>query len=302
MLRISANLGFLWRDRPLLDRVKAAKKGGFDAVEFHYPYDVPAEDLRGVLLETGLGVAGLNTRPGKPEIGEMGICALPGREAEGRGAIDEALSYGRAIGAGYVHVMAGKPGASGEAEAHRTFLASLEYAAGAAEAAAMTIVVEPINPYDAPGYFLKTAEQAAAIIAELGRDNIKILFDCYHAQISGGNLTRRLEALLPLIGHIQIAGVPSRAEPDEGEIAYERLLGFLTQAGYDGFVGAEYRPRGSVEEGLGWLPRLRGLLSDASERDWRPGPGLEPGLSGVAPPASSPSPTGPNPRIAVTRA
>ena len=108
-----------------------------------------------------------------------------------------------------------------------------------------------------PGYFLRTTDAAAEIIAELGRGNIKLMFDCYHVQISEGDLTRRFERLLPLIGHVQIAGVPSRAEPDEGEVAYERLLPALEAAGYSGFIGAEYRPRGTVEEGLGWLRRFR---------------------------------------------
>ena len=257
MLRYSANLGFLWRDLPLLDRVRAAKAAGFDAVEFHYPYEVPAEELRTLLQDTGLPVAGLNTRPGDLDAGDMGLCALPGRETDALAAIDEALAYAAVIGAGYVHVMAGKPEGVEPARARETFLRALDHAASDAERAGLEIVIEPLNARDAPGYFLRTSEEAAAIIEELGRANVKILFDCYHTQVSEGDLTRRLERLLPVIGHIQIAGVPARAEPDQGEVAYERLLPALEAMGYGGFIGAEYRARGTVEEGLGWLTRFR---------------------------------------------
>lgn len=258
MLRFSANLGFLWRDLPLLDRVRSAKAAGFDAVEFHFPYDVPADEVRAVLREADLPVAGLNTRPGNPDAGDMGLCALPGRAAEAWAAIDEAVAYAQAIEAGYVHVMAGKPGETEPAQVREVFMAALDHAASAAERAGLQVVIEPLNARDVPGYFLRTSEEAAEIIEELGRANVKILFDCYHTQVSEGDLTRRLEKLLPIVGHIQIAGVPSRAEPDEGEIAYERLLPALEAMGYAGFVGAEYRARSAVEAGLGWLALLRG--------------------------------------------
>ena len=257
MLRFSANLGFLWQELPLLDRVRRAAAAGFDAVEFHYPYNVPAEAVSEVLAETGLPAIGLNTRPGNVAAGESGLCALPGRQAEARAAIDEALAYAAAIGAGYVHATAGRPDVARQPEAHRAYLDALDYAAGRAEAAGLSILIEPINQRDAPGYFLRNSEQATAIIAEIGRKNLKMLFDCYHARISEGDLTRRIERLLPMIGHIQIAGVPSRAEPDDSEIAYERLLRAADALGYQGFVGAEYRPRGTVEQGLGWLAAFR---------------------------------------------
>jgi hydroxypyruvate isomerase len=256
MLRFSANLGFLWRELPLVERIRRAKAAGFGAVEFHYPYDVPAEAVRAALLDTGLPATGLNTRPGNEAAGELGLSALPGREAEARAAIDEAIDYAKAIGAGAVHVLAGKLGTN-EPQASQTYRNALDYAAGRAEAAGIVVLIEPINQRNVPGYFLRSSEQAAAIIAELGRTNVKILFDCYHAQISEGDLTRRIAKLLPLIGHIQIAAVPSRAEPDEGEVAYDRLLKSIDAMGYQGFVGAEYRPRATVEEGLGWLKRLR---------------------------------------------
>ena len=258
MLRFSANLGFLWRELPLLERVRRAKAAGFDAVELHFPYDVPAAELQAVLAETGLPVVGINSAPGNVAAGDFGLAALPGREDEARASIDQALAYARAIGAGAVHVLAGKPGAASAASVRQTFLKGLDYAAERAGAAGPRILVEPLNSRDVPGYFLSTSEQAAGLIAELGRPNVKIMFDCYHVQIGEGDLTRRFEKLLPVIGHLQIAAVPSRAEPDEGEVAYERLLSAYEALGFSGYVGAEYRPRTNEEAGMGWLAAFRG--------------------------------------------
>jgi hydroxypyruvate isomerase len=252
VLRFSANLGFLWRDLPLLERIRRAAAAGFDAAEFHFPYDTPAATLKAALAEAGLPTVAINTRPGSRE-GDFGLAAMPGRESEARAVIDEALAYAAAIGASAVHVMAGKP--TDSRTARRAFVEALGYAAEQAAATSLTILIEPLNRYDAPGYFLTSSGQAIEILAELGRENVKLMFDCYHMQINEGDLTRRFSELLPKIGHVQIAAVPSRAEPDEGEIAYERLLPAFEAAGYGGFVGAEYRPRGTVEEGLGWLQK-----------------------------------------------
>jgi hydroxypyruvate isomerase len=257
MLRFSANLGFLWRELPLLERVRRAKASGFDAVELHFPYDVPAEGLRDCLAEVNLPVIGINAPPGDMAAGDFGLAAIPGREAEARASIDQALRYAEAIGAGAVHVLAGKPDAAIRAKARKTFLDALDYAAGRAEQAGITILMEPLNARDVPGYFLSTSEHAAEIAAELGRKNLKIMFDCYHVQIAEGDLTKRLERLLPVVGHVQIAAVPSRAEPDEGEIAYDRLLPTFEALGYSGYIGAEYTPRSTVEEGLAWLRAFR---------------------------------------------
>ena len=261
MLRISANLGFLWKGLPLLEAVRRAKRAGFDAVEFHAPYEVPADEMRAVLKETALPVAGINTRPGNVAAGEVGMAAIPGRESEARAAIDEALAYAQAIGAAYVQVTGGKVSDEQRSQAHKTYLGALDHASRGAEKLGITIVLEALNPYDVPGNFLNSLDQAAGIIAELGRPNVKHLFDCYHVQIIAGDLTRRLERLMPTIGHIQIAAVPSRAEPDEGEIAYDRLLTTIETLGYRGFIGAEYRARGEVEAGLGWLRSVRAAMA-----------------------------------------
>ncbi|WP_417686287.1 hydroxypyruvate isomerase family protein [Roseibium sp.] len=253
-MRFSANLGFLWNDRALPDAIRAAAVAGFDGVECHFPYAFDRADVRKALIETGLPMVGLNTRPGDVGVGDFGLCAIPGREAEAREAISDAIEYAEAIGCRSVHVMAGK--ADGR-EAYRTFRSALTIAADLAEEAGLTILIEPINTRDVPGYFLSRTEQAMEMISDLDRPNVKLMFDCYHMQIMEGDLTRTLERNLASIGHIQIAGVPSRQEPDSGELNYRYLFQALQDLGYDGFIGAEYRPKGRVEEGLGWLKSFR---------------------------------------------
>ncbi|NDR58400.1 hydroxypyruvate isomerase family protein [Aliiruegeria sabulilitoris] len=248
MTKFSANLGFLWTEHSLPDAVRAAKAAGFDAVECHWPYETPAEDVAAALKETGLTMLGLNTVRGNP--GENGLCALPGREAEAKAAIDQALAYAEAIGTPNVHVMAGF--AEGP-EAHATFVANLQYACEAAAKLGKTILIEPLNHHDAPGYFLGTSAQAVEIIEEVGAPNIKLMFDCYHLQIMEGDLTRRLTDRLPVIGHIQFASVPERTEPDCGEVNYDHIFAHIASLGYDAPLGAEYKPRGTTDEGLGWM-------------------------------------------------
>jgi hydroxypyruvate isomerase len=252
MPRFSANLGFLWAELALPDAIRAAAAAGFDAVECHWPYDVPAADVAAALSETGLPMLGLNTRRGGA--GENGLSALPRRESEARAAIDEALAYAAAIDAACVHVMAGF--ASGPA-AHQAFLANLDYACKGAAEADRTILIEPLNRYDAPGYFLTGSEQAARIIAELDAPNLKLMFDCYHLQIMEGDLSRRIEDLLPLIGHVQFAGVPARGRPDAGEVHYPHLFALLDRLGWAVPLGAEYKPGGPTEATLGWLGAAR---------------------------------------------
>lgn len=254
MLRFSANLGFLWQELSLPDAIRAAKAAGFDAVECHYPYDTPAETVRQALNETGLPMLGLNTTRGRAEAGDNGLAALPGREDEARRAIDQAIDYAAAIGAQNVHVMAGK--STGE-EARATFISNLRYACERAGNVGTTILIEPLNQRDAPGYFLQTTDQALEIISAVGTRNIKLMFDCYHIQIMQGDLTHRLQAYLDAIGHIQIAAVPDRREPDHGEIDYGYILRLIEKLGYDRPIGAEYRPATTTEAGLAWLRAYR---------------------------------------------
>ncbi len=251
MTRFSANLGFLWNELSLPDAIRAAKSAGFDAVECHWPYETPAADVAAALQETGLTMLGLNTTRGNP--GENGLTALPGRDVEARAAIDQSIAYAKAIGTPNIHVMAGF--ATGDA-AHATFVENLRYACDTAAGDNITILIEPLNRYDAPGYFLGTSAQAAEIIAEVDRPNLKLMFDCYHLQIMEGDLTRLLVDRLPITGHVQFASVPERTEPDCGEINYTHIFAHLESLGYDAPLGAEYKPRGTTEEGLSWMSSL----------------------------------------------
>lgn len=254
-MKFSANLGFLFRELSLPDAVRAAAKAGFSAIECHWPYDTNPKEFRAALDETGLPLLSLNTAPGDMAKGDFGVCAIPGREAEARALIDQAVDYAVAAGAGKIHVMSGKT--EGPA-ARETLVRNLRYADERIGSRDISLLIEPLNHRDAPGYFLRTVEEAVALIDAIGIARLKVMFDCYHMQVQGGDLTRRYQAHAAYVGHIQIASVPDRAEPDTGEVAYERLLPALMDSGYAGWFGAEYRPRGKTADGLGWLHRFQG--------------------------------------------
>lgn len=259
-LRFSANLGFLWPELPLADAVRAAVNAGFDAVELHWPYAVNADMLAKALSETGLPTLGLNTMRGNVEDGDFGLSALPRRVAEARAAIDEAVEYAVRIGAAAIHVMAGK--AEG-AEAEDTFIGNLRYAADSAGRHGIDILIEPLNLHDVPGYFLTRNAHAATIIEATGRSNIFIMFDCYHVGRRGEDILDEFDRYRTLTGHVQFAALPDRSEPDRGEIDYRRMLPILAAHGYDGFFGAEYKPRTSTAEGLGWLKAWKESAPDS---------------------------------------
>ena len=245
-MNFSANLGFLWTELSLPDAIRAAKAAGFDAVECHWPYDTPSKEVKAALVETGMPMLGLNTVRGNP--GENGLSALPGRHSEARAAIDQAIEYADEINAGAIHVMAGF--AQG-ADARSCFIENLQYAASNAEN--KMILIEPLNHYDAPGYFLQTTDQAVAIIDELDLPNVKLMFDCYHVQLMEGDLSHRLTKLQTHIGHIQFAGVPERGDPAVGEVNYSHIFIHIHEIGYAKPLGAEYKPNGPTEPTLGWL-------------------------------------------------
>lgn len=253
MPRFAANLSMLFQDIPFLDRFAAAAAAGFGAVEFLFPYDHPVDAVAGRLKAAGLEQALFNLPPGDWAAGERGMAALPGREAEFREAVGLALTYARALGCRKLHAMAGvTPAGAAEGECRALYIANLREAAARLAEEDILLVIEPLNPRDMPGYFLKTTSQAREIIAEVGAPNLKLQFDVYHTQISEGDLAVRLRDLFDLIGHIQIAGVPERQEPSVGEINYPYLFALMDQLGYDGWVGCEYRPAGGTVEGLGW--------------------------------------------------
>lgn len=249
-MKFSANLGFLWADRPLPDAIRAAKAAGFDAVECHWPYATPADEVKAALEETGLPMLGLNTVRGQP--GENGLAALPGREAEARAAIDQAASYARDVGAKAVHVMAGF---SDGTEAHETFLGNLAYARQVCPND-VTILIEPLNRHDTPGYFLRTTDQARDILAELDLPGVKMMFDCYHVGRTEGDIVTRLRDLLPVIGHIQFASVPDRGAPDHGEIDFAFVFQAIEDLGWTHPLGAEYKPVGDTGATLLWMSEL----------------------------------------------
>lgn len=250
MTKFSANLGFLFADRPLPDAIHAAKAAGFHAVECHWPYDTPPSAVKVALEETGLPMLGLNTRRGNVEVGENGLAALPGREDEARAAINEAIAYAAEIGAECIHVMAGFD----ETESgHKTFVGNLTYACDKAAPFGLTILIEPLNRHDAPGYFLKTTDQATRIIETVGMPNLKLMFDCYHVGRTEGDLITRLGTLLPIIGHIQFASVPDRGPPREGEIDYDAVFAEIERLDWVTPLGAEYKPMGATEDSLDWM-------------------------------------------------
>lgn len=251
MQRFSANLGFMWPDRPLLQRVAAAGAAGFKAVELHWPYDVPAVELREACEKAGVRVLCLNTPVGNAQAGEYGLGALEHREAEFETGLVQAIEYARTIGAGAVHVMSGIVPQAARERAKSVYAANLRLAAE--RAPDLTILLEPINRHDRPDYFCALAEEGAEMIARVGAPRLRMIFDVYHIAIGQGDVLRRLERYLPMIGHVQIAAVPSRAEPDEGEIAYGAVFETLERLGYNGWIGCEYRPRASTDAGLRWL-------------------------------------------------
>ena len=244
MTRFSANLGFLWNDRPLPDAIHAAHDAGFAAVECHWPYETPAADVQAALVATGLPMLGLNTTRGQP--GENGLAALEDREEEARAAIDQAVRYADAVDAGAIHVMAGF--ASGSA-ARQVFEENLDYATGLTD---RTILIEPLNRHDAPGYFLTTTDQARDIIQAVRAPNLKLMFDCYHVGRTEGDVLTRLTDLLPTIGHIQIAAVPDRGVPDHGELHYPAIYAHLDSLGWQRPLGAEFKPA-TIQEISNWI-------------------------------------------------
>lgn len=257
MPRFSANLGFLWPDRPLLERIDAAARAGFEAIELHWPYDTPAGHVRERCEAHGLKLLAINTVRGAP--GENGLGALAGREREFHAAVDQSIAYCLEAGGSAIHCMAGFVAADAREEAARVFIDNLRKASDKAAVHGIDLLLEALNPYDAPGYFYSTQADAACVLQEAGRPNIKLMFDVYHVGATEGDVLR-LARHMPVIGHVQIASVPYRTEPDGGEIDYRAVFAELDRLGYEGWIGAEYRPRGDTDEGLAWKTNLRAGL------------------------------------------
>lgn len=250
MPRFAANLSWLFPELSFLDRFQAASDAGFDAVECLFPYEVPADAIAERLARHRLTLALFNLPPGDLAAGDRGLAALPERRADFAAALDLALTYAQATGTRRLHVMAGVAQGDAALAAYRDALA---LACDRAGSLGIDILIEPLNPKDALGYLLNNYALAQDVIAHMARPNLKLQFDIYHCRMLGGDAARDLARLLPVIGHVQVAGAPTRAEPGADEIAALRTLDRL---GYDGFVGCEYRPAGDTRAGLSWM---RGL-------------------------------------------
>jgi hydroxypyruvate isomerase len=251
--RFAANLGLLWPDRPLLDRIEAAARAGFRAVEMHWPYEVPAEDVAAAMRRNELTLLGINTAPGRFDAGERGLGALPGRERDFQSSVDQAVEYCRVSGATAIHAMAGNVPVPQRARAREVFADNLRVAAAKAAAHGITVLLEPLNGNDNPGYFYSTLAEAVSLIDELDIANIKLQFDVYHVARAEGDVLAKLDRYRRYVGNVQIAAVPTRAEPDEGEIAYAAIFAALERLEYTGWIGCEYKPRGDTDAGLSWM-------------------------------------------------
>lgn len=255
-LRFCANISMLFAEVPFLDRIDAAARAGFQAVECQFPYDTPARDIRARLAACGVAMIGVNAPAGDVQHGEFGFAALPGREAAFRESLTRALDTAHELGARTIHCLSGVLNGVAPEAARATFLSNMSEACESAERAGVTLLIEPLNPYDRPDYFLTGSDQAAELIDAIGRPELKMMFDVYHVQILEGDLLRRIGRHWPSIGHFQIASVPRRREPDEGEVAYRAVLAEIAMRGWDGWIGCEYRPRGATTDGLGWMTAL----------------------------------------------
>ncbi len=257
MPRLAANLSMMFNEVPFLDRFEAAAKAGFKAVEFLFPYEFPAAVLRARLDAAGLQQVLFNMPPGDWAAGERGLASLPGRAQEFRDNVKIALDYATTLGCPLIHCMAGIPPAgTSPVTAAALFAANLAWAGEHAKAAGVRLAIEPINHRDMPGYHLNTLAQGAAIVDAIGVDRIGLQFDVYHCQTTEGDITKRLEKLLPVVAHMQIADVPLRNEPGTGEIGWDYVFRRIDELGYTGWVGCEYRPAGDTVAGLAWRARF----------------------------------------------
>ena len=259
MPRFAANLSMMFNEVPFLDRFEAAAKAGFKGAEFLFPYDFPEKEVAARLKGSGLTQTLFNVYPGDfTGKGERGLAGIPGREAEFEKAIAQALRYADALGCPRLHTMAGllHHGAN-----RPTYVANLKKAAKLAAKQGVDLLIEPINTRDIPGFLVNRTADAMAIIGLVGEPNVKLQFDLYHRQIMEGDLVAAIKEFAPIAPHMQIAQPPDRGEPDSGEINYAHLFKLIDEAGFKGWIGCEYKPRGDTVKGLAWVERcgLKGL-------------------------------------------
>jgi hydroxypyruvate isomerase len=254
MPKLAANVSMMFTEIDFLDRFAAAKKHGFKGVEFLFPYAYPKEQVAEKLRQNGLTLALHNMPPGNWDKGERGLACLPDRVSEFRDGVGTAIDYAKTLGNKLIHCMAGLVPQGVPAEKLRdTYIENVRFAADRAKEAGLTVVLEAINTRDIPGFYLNYSRQAFELIDAIQRDNVAFQYDIYHMQIMEGDLARTIEANLPRIAHMQLADNPGRNEPGTGEINYKFLFGHIDRIGYQGWIGCEYKPKGSTEAGLGWL-------------------------------------------------
>lgn len=260
MQRFSANLGFLWSELDLMTAIHRAKVSGFDGVEFHWPYDVNAKKLGKVLIKNNLKVISINTLKGNQKTNDNGLSAIPNKIKEARQAIDIALKYSNIINCKMIHVMAGNTPKNELSDF--TFIENLHYACREAKKLNKVILIEVLNPDDAPGYYLDNFDKALEVIARVDRDNLKIMFDCYHIMKLGLCIRSLFVEHFECIGHIQIAAFPNRDEPTFNEDSYIKIIKFFQNNGWVDYVGAEYKPKIKTDDGVGWVKLYRNSLNN----------------------------------------
>ena len=257
MPQFAANLTMLFNEHPFLDRFEAAAKAGFKAVEFLFPYAYPVAELQQRLKANGLKLVLHNLPAGDWDAGDRGLACDPKRVDEFRAGVARGIEYGTALAVPHLNCLAGKaPAGVDDGTLRRTFVANLRFAAAEFKKARLNLLIEPINRFDIPGFYLNTTAQALSILDEVGADNAYVQYDIYHAQRMEGELANTLSAQLARIGHIQLADNPGRNEPGTGEINYAFLFKHLDRIGYKGWIGCEYKPAARTEDGLGWIQAL----------------------------------------------
>lgn len=254
MPKLAANLSMLFTEIDFLDRFKAAAQAGFKGVEYLFPYEYDKKDLADRLQKHGLSQVLHNLPAGNWGQGERGIACHPDRVDEFKAGVAQAIDYAKALHCPQVNCLAGiQPADADPAKVRATFVENLRHAAGKLKDAGIRLLIEPINTYDIPGFFLSRTDQALDIIRDVGSDNLYVQYDIYHAQRMEGELGATIAKHLSRIGHLQLADNPGRHEPGTGEINYGWLLGHIDRLGYDGWVGCEYKPAGKTQDGLGWM-------------------------------------------------
>lgn len=253
MPKLAANLSMMFTEMPFLERFAAAAEAGFKGVEYLFPYDHPPETITKALQDNGLQNVLFNLPPGNWETGDRGLAAIPGREADFEGLIDKALDYAKVIGCPRLHVMAGIPAADANPYAcQKTYIRNVGLAAEKCAPHGITVLIEPINPRDIPGYYLNRQTDAIATLDAVGAKNAAVQMDLYHCQIVEGDVAMKIRANIGRVAHFQIAGVPDRHEPDIGEVNFPYLFDVIDELGFEGWIGCEYRPKGKTLDGLGW--------------------------------------------------